>query len=293
MSETAQFRNKMMSDGYFMAENIVSEEKIGSVLESIFKIYCKYNPSTKLLKLEKPWHTKLFHEEMIKFRELEPKKFSLLYNTAQTSVSLLGLLNDETITKYCANLLGSKSTELSIAEGMVRMDCPLDEKNIAGWHQEIAYLGNNGVVVWVPLSDITVELGPLQLCPKSHLEGDLLDSKNMKKNYSWYRSSINSSSKSNDEVKPVDSSYDKIEQEKIEKYSVIHAEMKKGDALFFDTKTFHRSGINSSDMIRFSCATRFANFTEEDFVPFRETKTYDKFFLNQSGRAGVKGLPTY
>ena len=26
----------MMSDGYFMAENIVSEEKIGSVLESIF-----------------------------------------------------------------------------------------------------------------------------------------------------------------------------------------------------------------------------------------------------------------
>ena len=49
----------------------------------------------------------------------------------------------------------------------------LIKRNIAGWHQEISYLRNNGLVIWIPLSDITPDLGSLQVCPKSHNEGEL------------------------------------------------------------------------------------------------------------------------
>jgi ectoine hydroxylase-related dioxygenase (phytanoyl-CoA dioxygenase family) len=76
-------------------------------------------------------------------------------------------------------------------------------------------------------------------------------------------------------------SVDEIKPEYIAKYSKMDIEIKKGDVLFFNTKLFHRSGVNTSDRIRFSCQIRHAINTAEDFVPFRETKTYNKFGLEQ------------
>lgn len=270
MSKTIELREKMINDGYFIAENIISEKKINAVLETIFKIYCKYHTSTKLLELQEPWNTNLFHEEMMKFRQSDPRGFSILYDSAQSSTSLIQLVSDERIVNHAASLLGTKTTELSITEGMVRMDTPNDKKNIAGWHQEISYVRNNGLVVWIPLSDITADLGPLQICPKSHHEGELKVVK------------VNNLPS---DVSTV--SVDEVKSEIIEKYRIENVEVKKGDALFFDMKLFHRSGINTSNRIRFSCQTRFANISAKDFVPFRETKSYNKFVLEQIGRECV------
>ena len=264
MSSLEQNKEKFKENGYFVAEHIVSEKKINAVLENIFRIYFKYNPSSKLHELQEPWNSDLFHEEIIKFRKSDPKRFSLLYDSTQTSVSIMELLTSELIAKYSANLLDTKNNELCITEGMIRMDAPGDKRNIAGWHQEISYLRNNGLVIWIPLSDITPDLGPLQVCPKSHHEGELKVVQN--KNLPGDVSTV-----SVDEVKP----------EYVAKYSIMDVEIKKGDVLFFDTKLFHRSGANTSNKIRFSCQTRHAINTAEDFVPFRETKTYNKFVLEQ------------
>ena len=259
-----QIQENFSAVGYSIAKQIVSEKKIDSILETIFKIFCKYNPSTKLLKLQKPWLTDLFHEEMIKFRQRDPEKFSLLYVSAQTSVSVNELVSDEIIGEYSANLLGSKNTEMSITEGMIRMDTPDDKRNFTGWHQEISYLRNNGLVIWIPLSDVTSDLGQLQICPKSHHEGELKVVQN--KNLPGDVSTV---------------SVDEVEPEYIAKYSIMDVEIKKGDVLFFDTELFHRSGVNTSNRIRFSCQIRHAINTAEDFVPFRQTKTYSKSVLDQ------------
>jgi len=259
-----QIQENFFAVGYSIAKQIVSEKKIDSILETIFKIFCKYNPSTKLLKLQKPWLTNLFHEEMIKFRQRDPEKFSLLYVSAQTSVSVNELVSDEIIGEYSANLLGSKNTEMSITEGMIRMDTPDDKRNFTGWHQEISYLRNNGLVLWVPLSDITPDLGPLQICPKSHHEGEL-------KVVKEHNIPSNVSTVAVDEIKP----------EFIAKYSVKNVEIKKGDVLFFDTRLFHRSSKNTTNRIRFSCQTRHSIITGKDFVPFRETKTYNKSIIEE------------
>ncbi len=264
MSSSDQIREKFRENGYFIAEQIVSEKKINAVLENIFRIYFKYNPSSKLHELQEPWNSDLFHEEIIKFRKSDPKRFSLLYDSAQTCASLIGLLASESIAKHSANLLGTNNSELSMTEGMLRMDAPSDKRNFTGWHQEISYLRNNGLAVWIPLSDITPDLGPLQVCPKSHHEGELKVVQN--KNLPGDISTV-----SVDEVKP----------EYVAKYSIMDVEIKKGDVLLFDTKLFHRSGANISNKIRFSCQTRHAINTAEDFVPFRETKIYNKFVLEQ------------
>ncbi|SVC23340.1 uncharacterized protein METZ01_LOCUS276194 [marine metagenome] len=264
MSSSDQIREKFRENGYSVAKSIISEKEINAVLETIFRIYFKYNPSSKLRDLQEPWNSDLFHEEIIKFRKSDPKRFSLLYDSTQTSASIMELLTSELIAKYSASLLDTKNNELCITEGMIRMDAPGDKRNIAGWHQEISYLRNNGLVIWIPLSDITPDLGPLQVCPKSHNEGELKVVQN--KNLSSDVSTV-----SVDEIKP----------EYIAKYSKMDIEIKKGDVLFFNTKLFHRSGVNTSDRIRFSCQIRHAINTAEDFVPFRETKTYNKFGLEQ------------
>ena len=264
MSSSDQIREKFRESGYFIAKSIISEKKINAVLETIFRIYFKYNPSSKLRDLQEPWNSDLFHEEIIKFRKSDPKRFSLLYDSTQTSVSIMELLTSELIAKYSANLLDTKNNELCITEGMIRMDAPGDKRNIAGWHQEISYLRNNGLVIWIPLSDITPDLGPLQVCPKSHHEGELKVVQN--KNLPGDVSTV---------------SVDEVEPEYIAKYSIMDVEIKKGDVLFFDTELFHRSGVNTSNRIRFSCQVRHAINTAEDFVPFRQTKTYSKFVLDQ------------
>ena len=264
MSSSDQIREKFRERGYFIAKSIISEKKINAVLETIFRIYLKYNPSSKLRDLQEPWNSDLFHEEIIKFRKSDPKRFSLLYDSTQTRASIMELLTSELIAKYSANLLDTKNNELCITEGMIRMDAPGDKRNIAGWHQEISYLRNNGLVIWIPLSDITPDLGPLQVCPKSHHEGELKVVQN--KNLPGDASTV---------------SVDEVGPEYIAKYSIMDVEIKKGDVLFFNTKLFHRSGVNTSDRIRFSCQIRHAVNTAEGFVPFRQTKTYSKFVLDQ------------
>ena len=259
-----QIQESFFADGYFIAKQIISEKKIEPILEAVFKIYCKYNPSTKLLNLENPWQTDLFHQEMIKFRQSDPKIFSLLYDSAQTSIPLIELVSDKIIGEYSANLLGIKDTEMSMTEGMLRMDTPGDKKNYSGWHQEISYLRNNGIVVWIPLSDITSDIGQLQICPKSHHEGELMVSK--EKNFPRDVSTV---------------AIDEIDQELITKYSVKNVEIKKGDVLFFDTKLFHRSGKNITNRVRFSCQTRHSIITSKDFVQFRESKLYVKSVVEE------------
>ena len=73
-----QLREQMLVNGYYIVEDIVSIEKIDALMETIFKIFLKYCPSNKFQDYQKPWETDLFHDEMINFRKLEPKKFSLL-----------------------------------------------------------------------------------------------------------------------------------------------------------------------------------------------------------------------
>ena len=264
MSSSDQIREKFRENGYSIAKSIISEKEINAVLETIFRIYFKYNPSSKLRDLQEPWNSDLFHEEIIKFRKSDPKRFSLLYDSTQTSASIMELLTSELIAKYSANLLDTKNNELCITEGMIRMDAPGDKRNIAGWHQEISYLRNNGLVIWIPLSDITPDLGQLQVCPKSHHEGELKVVQN--KNLPGDASTV---------------SVDEVEPEYIAKYSIMDVEIKKGDVLFFDTELFHRSGVNTSNRMRFSCQVRHAINTAEDFVPFRQTKIYSKFVLDQ------------
>jgi ectoine hydroxylase-related dioxygenase (phytanoyl-CoA dioxygenase family) len=96
----------------------------------------------------------------------------------------------------------------------------------------------NAIVVWVPLVDVTIPLGTLEVIPGSHLDG-LFDSVE-------------------------DPFYRKIMDIPNEKF--IPVCLKKGDALFFSSFLVHRSGNNITDRIRWSCHYRYNDLDEPTFI---------------------------
>ena len=58
------------------------------------------------------------------------------------------------------------------------MDLPHDKLHYVDWHQDRSYFPQNrdglhGLVCWIPLTDITEEMGAIHISPKSHLAGNL------------------------------------------------------------------------------------------------------------------------
>ncbi len=93
--------------------------------------------------------------------------------------------------------------------------------------------------VWVPLIDISRELGALEVIPGSHL-GGLIDAE-MADGYGHIEDRVDA-----DQMKSI--------------------EVERGDALFFSTLLLHRSGTNVTDSIRWSCHFRYNNLHEETMI---------------------------
>jgi phytanoyl-CoA hydroxylase len=101
----------------------------------------------------------------------------------------------------------------------------------------------NAMVVWIPLVDVDIPLGALEVIPGSHLWG-LVDSQED----DWYRSIPN-----------------------LEDEAFRSVEVRAGDALFFSSFLVHRSGNNVTEDIRWSCHFRYndldeASYAERKFV---------------------------
>jgi phytanoyl-CoA dioxygenase PhyH len=96
----------------------------------------------------------------------------------------------------------------------------------------------DSVVVWVALADIDIELGALQVVPGSHQLG-LLTTK-------------------------VVNSFGKVECFGDDDF--LSVEVRQGDALFFSSFLVHRSGVNTTESIRWSCHFRYNNLAEKTFI---------------------------
>jgi phytanoyl-CoA hydroxylase len=104
----------------------------------------------------------------------------------------------------------------------------------------------NSIVIWVPLADVSRELGALEIVPGSHLWG-LQDSREDE----WYRH---------------------IEGIQDDQYQSV--EMKAGDVLFFSAFLVHRSGDNVTDSIRWSCHFRYNDLEDPSFVSRKYPNPY-------------------
>lgn len=116
----------------------------------------------------------------------------------------------------------------------LRIDVPLETKELAVWHQDDFYVQGapNEVTAWIPLQDTPMHLGALSVIKKSHLNGKIDHDIRWAKKYM-----------------PI-GVYD---------LPINIIEMKKGDVLLFNSFTLHTSNINFSNLIRYSVQIRFTS----------------------------------
>ena len=251
-------------NGFAIVKNIVPAQRINSLLENIFNLFCKYSTDCQELKnMEKPWNTELFHKKLIEFRQKDPESFGAIYDSLKTSLTLTQLVTDNKVVDFVAKFLKIKPSDLSISEPMCRLDVPNDKRNTLDWHQERSFFpqnrnGLNGLVCWIPLTDITEEMGPMHISPRSHAEGQLKLSNRTKKNTS-YTTQI------------------PVPEEFVSKYEDLAVRANAGDAVFFNMLLFHRSGQNISNKVRLATQGRFHTSTADDFIPFDLINYYNPF----------------
>ena len=251
-------------NGFAIVKNIVPAQRINSLLENIFNLFCKYSTDCQELKnMEKPWNTELFHKKLIEFRQKDPESFGAIYDSLKTSLTLTQLITDNKVVDFVAKFLKIKPSDLSISEPMCRLDVPNDKRNTLDWHQERSFFpqnrnGLNGLVCWIPLTDITEEMGPMHISPRSHAEGQLKLSNKTKKNTS-YTTQI------------------PVPEEFVSKYEDLAVRTNVGDAVFFNMLLFHRSGQNISNKVRLATQGRFHTSTADDFIPFDLINYYNPF----------------
>jgi phytanoyl-CoA hydroxylase len=104
----------------------------------------------------------------------------------------------------------------------------------------------NAMVIWVPLGDVSKDLGALEIIPGSHVWG-LQDSREDE----WYR---------------------RIEGLSDAQYQTVAVSA--GDVLFFSAFLVHRSGNNITDSIRWSCHFRYNDLEESTFVSRKYPNPY-------------------
>jgi phytanoyl-CoA hydroxylase len=98
----------------------------------------------------------------------------------------------------------------------------------------------NSVVVWIPLIDIDVSLGALDVIPKSHVHGIYETKKD-----EWFRT---------------------IDDPRYNEDEFVVLEVEKGDLVCFNAFLIHRSGNNVTENIRWSMHFRYNDINEPTFI---------------------------
>lgn len=143
---------------------------------------------------------------------------------------------------------GSQPAVAAGGYGM-RIDNPNEERFRANWHQEYpAQLrSQDGVVYWSPLLSVTEDMGPVEFCPGSQVEGPL---------------AVYTRDPDNPEKSGAYSLRVKGEASLLKKYPHISPLTEPGDLVIIDFLVLHASGHNRSRRSRWSMQLRYFNFME-------------------------------
>ncbi|HVW02953.1 MAG TPA: phytanoyl-CoA dioxygenase family protein [Planctomycetaceae bacterium] len=131
----------------------------------------------------------------------------------------------------------------------IRIDNPHEEKFRAPWHQD--YLAQfrsiDGLVFWSPLVSMTADIGPVEFCVGSQVEGPIRvhtrDPDNPDKSGAYALRLEN-------------------ETELINRYPRVSPLCEPGDAVLLDFLVVHRSGENRAQRSRWSMQMRYFNFQD-------------------------------
>jgi ectoine hydroxylase-related dioxygenase (phytanoyl-CoA dioxygenase family) len=265
--------------GHVVARGVLAGQSSAEIFAAFKTAILRFSPSSRdALSGATTWSDPTLSALLIAMREREPNVFSAIYDTMQTSLAVQRFVFSDAVVKPAAILLDNEQIEGLCATGVViRMDPPRDRRNVLEWHQDAAYypqnqLGENGIVVWVPLSTITPDMGSIVTCSGSH------------------RAQLHHVGRASRELH---SDVLRISDDVASRYEIQSVNVQEGDAVFMNMATIHRSGDNISNKMRFVALVRFHRVRTDDFCPglirFVPNKVVHEAVLEKYSRSSSRG----
>ena len=174
---------------------------------------------------------------------------SIVYDAVKQIPEFIRLLGHPMHEKIMRQLRPGAIPALAAGGYGIRIDNPGEDKFRVFWHQEYPsqLRSLNGIVFWSPLLCITPELGPVQVCAGSHVEGALpvvVDSGEARDKAGAYSLRLSK------------------EAEYLTRYVCANPLLEPTDLIILDFLVLHASGYNRAERSRWSMQFRYFDFTE-------------------------------
>jgi len=254
-------KDKYISDGYYLAQDLSSLDYINDVLMDI-NIIIKRHLLYYNLPINKSDEIAGLHENLSTMYRFDQSLYLATLHVLSKIKSLYEIFLSKEVASVCLEfgialpimhthpLFHIMSNRLRFAQGYHGFEA----------HQDWTGLQTslNAIVVWLPFHDVDKVRFPLEVLPQSHLQG------------------LCPGAIDNNEY-TIDDSYlcDK---------EFMPIEVNAGDVVFMSPFTVHRTGVTNSDDLRIAASWRFEDALEETFIsrkyPFAQSRLiqHDLFF---------------
>ncbi|RAP78415.1 phytanoyl-CoA dioxygenase family protein [Paenibacillus montanisoli] len=233
------FVDQYREEGYVCLRNVLSEQDLNPVIGVISKFidqkakewYAEGKISDKFEHLS-------IYDRWAKISSMHYENKGLM-NLELFSREVYDLIRNPKLVQFVEQVVGQELA--ANGDWWVRSKLPHEDKTTYPWHQDSFYYGGQDawnpdfhiLSVWIPLLDVDTVNGCLQLIPGSNKWGRVPFQMN---EHNHLVPAIN------------------VE----EKGEILTMEMQKGDVLFFNQLTLHRSLPNLSEHVRWSIDLRYS-----------------------------------
>ena len=248
----------MIKSGYKIFPDSVSKKANIKLFNFLVKVCQFYAPDLfEKRNYKGMWRDKDFNKKLILLRKKNKKKFSAIYDSIVKSSILYNFCYENKLDLVASKFLQTNKDFLTVRNLMLRMDVPNDKRNLYGWHQDSAYdnyntYSKNGVVIWLPLINMTKKNGTLIVKPESQNENNVSSIEDKKGTKFSSRQLI-------------------IKNKFLKKYKTKTVNIKRNSALVTYSGLFHKSGNNCSGTVKFVFIARFNKILSKDFIHYRES----------------------
>lgn len=234
-------RDSYNRDGYFVFKKLLDNEDITQITNSIHRLFIRQLTYLNLLSdncvscLDTAIST-LYKEDISRYIQtisacsrLDAVQRVFYSDKVAQALQALNLTDSLIPTSPVFHIM---SSSLKIPGGYYGLDAHQDWPSMQG--------SLDSAIFWLPLVDISKDLNPVEIVPKSHLLGVLPSEPGR-----------------NEAV---------VNSPLIKDDGFIPVEVNKGDLVTFSSFLVHRSSQKSNGGIRIACSLRFENLNESSFI---------------------------
>ncbi len=258
LASQMSYFSKLNDNGFLVLKNILRTAEKKKIVKAFYRVVSKYLKISKNSANLNFSNTSL-HKKLMDLRKKNPLKFSEMYNELALNSSIRSIFYSEKFISMFSKILNTEKEFIFINGFMLRLDGPLDKRNVEDWHWDGSYYEqthplDSGAACWLPLTNNSFENGTVRFIPDSHKS-----KVNIKKLKFARKSKLASSTI----VIPISEEEKKLIKD-------VNASF--GDAGIFHMHLKHKSGVNISKKFRLTLICRFhdtskkLNIGEEHYI---------------------------